>query len=72
MSRYPYTYAADYLREIALEQKEEVNFLSPKLSRSDASQIRNAIAETIGIDDHELACKLADAFMRKNNIEKGE
>jgi hypothetical protein len=31
------------------------------LSRSDASQIRTCIASALGMDDHELACKLADA-----------
>ena len=51
-TRYPYTYAADYVRSSA----------PGKLSRSDASQIRSAIALAIGIDDAELARKLADYY----------
>ncbi len=31
------------------------------LSRSDASRIRTCIASALGMDDRELACKLADA-----------
>ena len=37
------------------------------LSRSDASQIRESIAAALGIDDHELACKLADAELAREN-----
>jgi hypothetical protein len=32
------------------------------LSRGDASRIRQGIAEAIGMDDHELACRLSDYF----------
>lgn len=56
MSRYPYTIACDALREIP----ERVNGISPAISRSDASRIRSFIAEAIGMDDHELARKIAD------------
>ena len=54
-SRYPYTYAADYIRTYGPVSSKGV-----VLSRSDASQIRQAIAEAIGIDDETLAVKLAD------------
>jgi hypothetical protein len=54
-SRYPYTYAADFIRTHGPVSSEGV-----VLSRSDASQIRQAIAEAIGMDDGELAVKLAD------------
>ena len=62
-SRYPYTYACDYIRGLSPIQYGE----GIMLSRSDASQIRQGIAQAIGIDDHQLACKLADAFLKQQN-----
>jgi len=56
-TRYPYTYACDYIRGLAGNDEN-----GTKLSRSDASQIRMGIAAALGIDDAELACKLADRF----------
>lgn len=57
--RYPYTYACDYLRTYGGYGKEGTN-----LSRSDASQIMQAIAAALGMDDHhELACKIADFYI---------
>lgn len=53
--RYPYTYAADFIRTYGPVSSEGV-----VLSRSDASKIREAIAEAIGMEDEELAVKLAD------------
>jgi hypothetical protein len=55
-SRYPYTYAADFIRTYSPISSEGC-----VLSRSGASQIREAIAKAIGMDDEELAAKLADA-----------
>ena len=55
--RYPYTYACDYLRSLAGYGEH-----GTKLSRSDASQIRSGIAAAIGMDDDELARKLADYY----------
>jgi hypothetical protein len=55
-SRYPYTYACDFIRTYGPVSKEGV-----VLSRSDASQIIEAISNAIGIPDEELAKKLADA-----------
>jgi len=55
-SRYPYTYACDYIRRAGPVAQSGV-----VLSRSDASLIRCQIANALGMDDHELACKLADA-----------
>ena len=54
--RYPYTYAADYVRTYGPVSSEGV-----VLSRSDAALIREAIAEAIGMSDRKLAEKLADA-----------
>jgi len=60
-SRYPYTYAADFIRSYGPFSAEGV-----VLSRSDASKIREAIAKALGIDDEELAKKLADAELANN------
>lgn len=62
-SRYPYTYACDYLRGIAGSHENG----GMKLSRSDASQIRSAIAKVAGIDDEVLACQLAEKFLSDKN-----
>ncbi len=56
-TRYPYTYAADYVRSLAGYGEH-----GTKLSRSDASQIRSGIAAALGMDDAELACNLADYY----------
>lgn len=55
-SRYPYTYACDFIRAAGPVGSEGV-----VLSRFDASQIREAIAKALGMDDQELAGRLADA-----------
>lgn len=62
-SRYPYTHACDYIRGLGPIQYGE----GILLSRSDASQIRQGIAQAIGMDDHQLACKLADVFLEQQN-----
>jgi len=56
-TRYTYTYAADYVRSLAGYGEH-----GTKLSRSDASQIRSGIALALGMDDAELARKLADHY----------
>jgi hypothetical protein len=56
-SRYPYTYAADFVRCLAGYDEH-----GTKLSRSDASQIRGGVAVALGIDDADLARKLADHY----------
>ena len=56
-TRYPYTYAADYVRSLAGYGEH-----GTKLSRADASQIRGGIALALGMDDVELARKLADHY----------
>lgn len=56
--RYPYTYACDYMRVYSGYSQQGIN-----LSRGDASHIRQAIAAAIGMDDHELACKIADYYI---------
>ena len=59
-TRYPYTYAADYIRGIAGYNKE-----GTKLSRADASAIIKEIAEKIGQDRETIAKRLADAELDK-------
>lgn len=72
--RYPYTHAADFIRMIP--EKEYIESIGMsigvKLSRSDASRIRSAIAEVLGIDDEELARKLADKYLIDNLAVDGE
>lgn len=57
MSRYPYTYASDLLRMIP-----DLGPEGCKLSRSEASSIRQKISEILGLDDEEVAKKLADYY----------
>jgi hypothetical protein len=57
--RYPYTHACDYLRV-----KIGNDWDKGLISRSAASQARSIIAEVLGMDDYELACKLADEFYK--------
>lgn len=56
--RYPYTYASDYLRDITGKTTNG----DAKLSRSDASKIREGVALALGMDDAELARRLADYY----------
>ncbi len=61
-TRYPYTYACDYLREASDVQ----------ISRANASRIRMLIAEAAGIPDDLLAGKLADIYLAKKANEVNE
>lgn len=56
-SRYPYTYACDYLRGLAGYGEG-----GTKLSRAEASQVRQGIADALGMADYDLARKLADHY----------
>lgn len=56
-TRYPYTYACDFMRVFGGADKGGV-----KLSRADASKMREQIAKAIGMPDEELAKKLADYY----------
>ena len=58
--RYPYTYAADYVRI----KMWEMNGI--QLSRSDASRVRHIIGEALGLDDKEVAEKLAETYLLSN------
>ena len=57
-TRYPYTHACDLIRMIAGYGKE-----GTKLSRSDASRIRNLFATVTSMNDDKLAELLADHYL---------
>lgn len=57
-TRYPYTYACDFMRAYGGAGSGGVN-----LSRADASHMRTQIAKALGMPDEELAKKLADYYM---------
>lgn len=57
-SRYPYTYAADFIRSLGGYDKGGV-----KLDRAEASQIRQEISSIIGMDDRKLAEAIADYYL---------
>lgn len=61
-SRYPYTYAADYLRE-----KIGDDYGRGLISRAAASRVRTLIADACGLDDIHVAEKLADAFLAEKS-----
>lgn len=61
-TRYPYTYAADYVRSLAGYGEQ-----GTKLSRSDASQICAGIAIALGMEESELARRLADYYKANEN-----
>ena len=66
MSRYPYTEACDAMRaKTDHKAGQGITF-----SRCEASRVRQFIAEALGMDDHELACKIAD-HARKQAGEAG-
>ena len=67
-SRYPYTYAADFVRSIA-----GYGDSGTKLSRGDASAIRSRLCEILKLDDAAVAIALADHYLanRKEIEEKG-
>lgn len=64
MSRYPYTYAADYLRTATMD----MNDLGAgcNVSRSQASCIISATAKALGMEKPELAKLLADQYVKDN------
>jgi hypothetical protein len=57
MSRYPYTEACDAIRTAGADM---INGFPVSVSRSGASRIRQYIANVIGMDDEDLARRIAD------------
>ena len=65
-SRYPYTYACDYIRGMVEVQNQELGGIYvPLLSRSQAAKIRHRLSEDLGLDDYAVACKLADLYLTR-------
>lgn len=63
MSRHPYTYAADWMRQLIGRGAYPVEGqLGCLLSRSDASRIRTEMCEVLGLDDAEVAEQLSAHF----------
>ena len=58
MSRHPYTHSCDFIRSACPS--------NPPISRGDASKIRKAIAEALGMTDEELAVILSNRFQELN------
>lgn len=65
MSQANYTQACDFIRAAA-----GYNANGTILSRADASKIRTAIAKAIGMDDAQLAEKLAQAEQNKTDADR--
>lgn len=67
-SRYPYTYAADFLRS---HTELVPAWLRDQLdgSRGSASQVLSQWAERLGIDDREAAEIVAQAYVVENNVQ---
>jgi hypothetical protein len=62
-TRYPYTMAADLVRSLATKADPELNNLQvPVLSRSHASNIWHTLAQIWGVNEQEVAKKLADHY----------
>ncbi len=68
MSRYPYTESCDFIRSRVDDSDEHLGIRVPTISRSQASAARRAIAEALGMDEQELAVKLADYARSKGVI----
>jgi tRNA(Ile2) C34 agmatinyltransferase TiaS len=64
-TRYPYTYACDFVRTLGGYNKHGI-----KISRSDASEIISGIAKVIGMEDRKLYELLADAETSKSEEDR--
>lgn len=58
--RYPYTFACDYLR-----MKVGDDYVKGLPSRAAMSHARSVIANVLGIEDKELAERLADRYLEE-------
>lgn len=59
-TRYPYTYCADYLREIVGD-----DYGKGLISRSAAAHIKGAIADIIDMSEKDLAEQVAEKYIEK-------
>jgi uncharacterized protein YcaQ len=75
-TRYPYTYACDFIRQhpyvVPVQVRNDMvcRFDASLMSRSDASQVCRVWAEVEGRDSEDLARILADAYLHIHRVEK--
>lgn len=67
-SRYPYTYACDFVREHCTEIRDVagVPMGLPSLSRAQASQVMHAFELVFGLSHEDMAKKLADYSLKES------
>lgn len=63
MSRFPFTYCADFIRSVGPHDG-----LSPVLSRANAAVIKAELALAIGMDETEFAQRVARYYMAREGI----
>lgn len=59
-SRYPYTYAYDFIRMHVKDYSETAGMMLPTVSRSQCAQACGAIAEALGMSKEDLCKTIAD------------
>jgi len=59
-SRYPYTYACDFIRSHCTDFDEALQFRTPTISRAQASQVMYAFELVFDMSHEYMARKLAD------------
>jgi hypothetical protein len=62
-SRYPYTYACDFVRGFVTTHAEGIQGQVPEISRSQAARVMAAFEKLFGLSHEEMAKRLADAFL---------
>jgi len=65
-TRYPYTYACDYIRQSFIDTLADSAMQCQIPSRVEAARLRQKIATALGMSDEDLAKKLADAYLTSN------
>jgi hypothetical protein len=71
-TRYPYTYACDFMRQFPRVIPVDAGRVPDGMSRSDATEIRQRWAEIERRTDEDLAIALADAYLQVHGIERRE
>lgn len=61
--RFPYTYAADHIRTILKVDRDD-----PLVSRAQAARLKSELARILGMDEAELAAKIANDYLAKQGI----
>lgn len=64
-SRYPYTYACDYVRRSCTDFNESVGCAVTTISRGQASQVMGAFEKVFGLSHEEMAKRLADQWLKE-------